>query len=690
MNKLFFYPALLFCSLLIGFSSCEAQNILSGKVSDSNSGEPIAFANIFVANSMTGTQSDASGNFSLSNLPTGSFELVISHLTYETQVIKLRSTEDVLDIKLAPGDFNISEISVQGQKQKKWKRLLKRFEQAFFGETENAQSCKILNPEVLYFDLDKEKKLTASASDLIQIENLATGYQLSFYLEKFVQNGLEITYAGKPFFKALEPANSKQEKQWAKNRRTTYEGSTTHFFRSLINKDLKTNGFEIYRATLKNQKEFVTHARLVEKDILKNTATAISKRLIIPEFIKVVYVNEEDLITDKNKSGNISQAFLSNSRLGRPAERELMLQQGKEVTENLKAQTSYLFGRKSALSLDTSGYLNQPELLIEFGYWHWERIADLLPREYYPKTNGWTKTEEQNSTTENYPTLNNFKLKKLQIPADEIKKGGPPRDGIPSIDQPQFISVDEVDFIGDDELVLGININGTQRAYPIRILNFHEIVNDQIGEQAIAITYCPLCGSGIAFDARVDDKILNFGVSGLLYNSDVLLYDRQSESLWSQISSRAVSGHYSGTPLQTIPLIQTTWADWKQQHPNTLILSKQTGFSIDYNRRIYENYEQSEDLMFPVNLKSDLLPNKEKVIGIEIDGKFKAYPFSELEKSKGTITDYFMGKELKVVYDSKSGSARISDKEGNLMNATTLYWFAWYAFHPETYLYSRK
>ncbi len=688
MNKLFFYPVLLFCWILIVSSSCQAQNILSGKVSDSNSGEPIALANIFVANSMLGTQSDESGNFSLDNLPTGSFELVISHLTYETQVIKIRSVKEALNIRLAPGNFNISEISVSGQKQKKWKRLLKRFEKAFFGETDNARLCKILNPEILYFEIDKDKRLIASASDLVQIENLSTGYQLSFYLEKFEQKGLEITYAGKPFFKPIEPANRKQEKQWIKNRKKTYSGSTTHFFRSLLQKDLKSNGFEIYRATLKNQKEFVTHTRLIEKDVLKNTATAASKRLIIPEFIKVVYVNEDDLITDKNKQENISQAYLTNSRLGRPAEKELMLQEGKEVTTNLKSQTSFLFGRKSAISVDTSGYLNQPELLVEFGYWHWERIADLLPREYYPRVSTDVKTDDEDTATENYQTLNDFVLNKLKIPFDEIKKGGPPRDGIPSIDQPHFITAEEVDFLSDDELVLGINIDGTQRAYPIRILNFHEIVNDQFGEQAIALTYCPLCGSGIAFDAQVDGRKLDFGVSGLLYNSDVLLYDRQSESLWSQILSSAVSGHYSGTQLQTIPLTQTTWSDWKQQHPSTQVLSKQTGFDIDYNRKVYEGYELREDLMFPVNQKSDLLSNKEKIIGIEIEGKFKAYPFSAFEKSEGEVIDYFMGKELKIIYDSTSGSARIFNNKGELMKATTMYWFAWYAFHPNTYLYS--
>lgn len=284
-------------------------------------------------------------------------------------------------------------------------------------------------------------------------------------------------------------------------------------------------------------------------------------------------------------------------------------------------------------------------------------------------------------------TKNGFDLSNSSIPLEDIKSGGPPRDGIPSIDEPKFTKALESK-ISSDARILGVSVNGIAKAYPISILNYHEIVNDYFGEKAVVITYCPLCGSGIAFNAEVNGKKLSFGVSGLLYNSDVLLYDRQTESLWSQLKYEAISGKLLGEKLKVLNTANTTLKNWKEKHPNTLILSEDTGFNRDYSQNPYPNYNTSSAIYFPVNNTDDTFHSKEMVIGIEINGKTKAYPFSELKKLKGTILeDTFAGQKLKIKYNSKAQSAEILDANGNLLPAITNFWFAWYAFNPETEVY---
>lgn len=285
------------------------------------------------------------------------------------------------------------------------------------------------------------------------------------------------------------------------------------------------------------------------------------------------------------------------------------------------------------------------------------------------------------------PALLGFKMNNLRIPYKEIRHGGPPKDGIPSIDHPKFLHSSAADLLKDDDYVLGVEIDGKAKAYPIRILNYHEIVNDWFGDIPVVITYCPLCGSGASFSAQIDGEHYTFGVSGLLYNSDVLLYDRKTESLWSQIMGEAVSGTASGKSLELIPTSHTTWKNWKTDHPNTEVLSTETGYSRDYSTTPYPRYESSDDLMFPVSQTKPLFKNKEKVIGIEIDGKFKAYPFSKLKKLKGDLNDNFNSLELVVKFDKESQSAQIFNEVGEELPTITLYWFAWYAFHPDTEVY---
>lgn len=286
--------------------------------------------------------------------------------------------------------------------------------------------------------------------------------------------------------------------------------------------------------------------------------------------------------------------------------------------------------------------------------------------------------------------MNDFDISNITIPTDEVHKGGPAKDGIPAIDHPKFISADQAHFLSDNDEVLAISINGVAKAYPIRILNYHEVVNDTFKEQSIIITFCPLCGSGVAFSGNIDGIDFTFGVSGLLYNSDVLLYDRQTESLWSQLLGKAVSGSSVGKEIKLVAIEHTSWADWKFRYPNTLILDINTGFNRDYNRLPYAGYENNEQLYFPVNNQNVILANKEKVLGVTINGIQKAYPFKILKEGDKEIEDTVNKKKVVISYNKESDSATIKDENGNLLPATTLFWFAWVAFHPDTLIYNQN
>ena len=282
------------------------------------------------------------------------------------------------------------------------------------------------------------------------------------------------------------------------------------------------------------------------------------------------------------------------------------------------------------------------------------------------------------------PFKNGFDLAGASLHAEDILHGGPPRDGIPSIDHPRFLPADEADFLEPEDPVLGVFHGNEARAYPIKILDWHEIVNDRIGSTPIAVTYCPLCGSGVVFKTRVAGRVLSFGVSGLLYNSDVLLYDRETESLWSQLLHRAVSGPNNKRKLTTLPVLHTTWAAWRKRHPDTRVLSEDTGFIRDYGRSPYLGYAKARALYFPVEgPRAPHYHPKEPVLGVEVDGQFKAYPFSELAKQgRSSISDTLGGKKIWIEWDAEAYSAGIEPQSG--VSSTRLFWFAWYAFHPKT------
>lgn len=282
---------------------------------------------------------------------------------------------------------------------------------------------------------------------------------------------------------------------------------------------------------------------------------------------------------------------------------------------------------------------------------------------------------------------NGFDLRRTLVPRGEILRGGPPRDGIPSIDAPRFVAARDARLKPDDR-VLGLRVGDTARAYPIRILNWHEVVNDRFGDQPVVVTYCPLCGTGVVFDARVGGHALQFGVSGLLYNSDVLVYDRQTESLWSQLENRAVSGPMLGARLEMLPAEHTAWALWRRRHPRTQVLSFETGFARDYDRDPYAGYERDPQTFFPVANADARRAPKDWVLGVRAGGHAKAYPFDELARAGEVVRDTVGDLTVNIHYDAAHRSARVLDDDGREHPTVAAFWFAWAAFNPGTQLYA--
>jgi len=272
-------------------------------------------------------------------------------------------------------------------------------------------------------------------------------------------------------------------------------------------------------------------------------------------------------------------------------------------------------------------------------------------------------------------TKNGFDLSNASVNKEAILFGGPPRDGIPSIDHPKFIASSKVDYLRDDDIVIGLVRGDTARAYPKRILVWHEIVNDVIGGDAAMV-----------FERMIGGKVKTFGVSGLLYQSDVLMFDRESESLWSQLAMKAVSGPAVGNELNWLPSEHLTWEAWRKKYPHGEVLSTDTGYKRNYREEAYSTYFASDKIMYPVPHTRKELPNKTSVIGVIIDGKAKAYPVKDLP-AHNAIKDKVGNKQIVVRYDARRKYPQIIGSQGEKIPYVKVFWFAWQAFYPKTELW---
>jgi hypothetical protein len=316
------------------------------------------------------------------------------------------------------------------------------------------------------------------------------------------------------------------------------------------------------------------------------------------------------------------------------------------------------------------------------------------------------------------------------VPDDQVFDGGPGKDGIPAIGNPQFTGPEEAQYLTGNDLILGLVVDGVARAYPHKILDWHEIVNDSSDDLLFSVIYCPLTGTGTGWNRRVLGSITTFGVSGLLYNSNIIPYDRETGSNWSQIMLKAINGPLKGTKAETFNLIETTWSTWKSMYPETIVLSESTGYNRNYRISPYGDYKTNSAILYPLNNNDDRLDGKERVLGVLLDEKSKAYSIKKFGTSITLIHDNFNGQELViagsqeknfvVAFRSNARNGRIlqftvvensmpvimQDNEGTLydvfgqavggpgkgqhlssLTQFTGYWFAWAAFYPEIELY---
>jgi hypothetical protein len=279
------------------------------------------------------------------------------------------------------------------------------------------------------------------------------------------------------------------------------------------------------------------------------------------------------------------------------------------------------------------------------------------------------------------PTMNGFTLEPSSVPLEEILRGGPGRDGIPALDSPAALPAAAAQW-HDDEIVMGVEVGSEARAYPVAILNWHELVNDALGGQPILVTYCPLCGTGLVFDRRFGEETRRFGVSGLLYKSDVLFFDRESESLWSQIEATAITGPAIGTRLRVVRSRMMRWGDWRKLHPQSSVLSLETGHQRDYARDPYGDYATSERVLLPAPVDPRYHP-KMPTVGIRAPGgSARAYPADEIERAGGRVEERFEGRSVAIVYHPGSRHFEVDAPED--LEVVEGFWFAWAAFHPET------
>lgn len=286
---------------------------------------------------------------------------------------------------------------------------------------------------------------------------------------------------------------------------------------------------------------------------------------------------------------------------------------------------------------------------------------------------------------------------KHSIPLEEIQSGGVGKDGIPAINHPQFVSMKEAEqWLADDEPGVTFSRGGTHRFYPYYILLFHEIVNDIVpaesGEpQRVLVTYCPLCLTGIVFDPVVGGERVEFGISGKLWKSNLVMYDRKTESLWPQVLGEAVAGEMTGAVLAILPSDQVRFGNWKKQFPQGEVLSRETSRERFFGSNPYGDYFSVPDLsLFLAKPTDTRLPHEALVLGLAFDGKAKAYHVEAVRK-KGIVEDTFAGMNLVLRYNEALDAVRIFKKllDGTeeRINPFSAFWFSWAAAHPETELY---
>jgi len=239
----------------------------------------------------------------------------------------------------------------------------------------------------------------------------------------------------------------------------------------------------------------------------------------------------------------------------------------------------------------------------------------------------------------------------------EIFSGGVPRDGIPPIDKPQFVTIEEASaWLADQEPVFALSYNGETKGYPLQILIWHEVANDEIAGEPVAVTFCPLCNSAITFKRTVDGTVYDFGVSGKLRNSDLIMWDRQTESWWQQVTGEAIVGEMVGTQLEMIPTQLVSFADFKAAFPGAQVLSQNTGFSRPYGQNPYRGYDTDQRPFLFADIPDPRLQAVDRVVVVTVGDTARAYPFDVLAAEK-VVEDSVNGQDVVIFWKTGTTSA---------------------------------
>jgi hypothetical protein len=284
------------------------------------------------------------------------------------------------------------------------------------------------------------------------------------------------------------------------------------------------------------------------------------------------------------------------------------------------------------------------------------------------------------------------------VPLEEFESGGPPKDGIPAIDVPHYTGASKVDFLDDREPVIILTVDGESRAYPLQILMWHEIVNTRIGDTPVAVTFCPLCNTAIAFERRLNGEVLDFGTTGKLRDSDLVMYDRQTESWWQQFGGEALVGELAGKELRQLPARIVSWGEFRKMHPSGLVLNRDTGYARGYGSNPYAGYDDvsSPPIFRARNADDDRLPPKERVVYVEVGEQAFAVPFSTLADRRTIQLETVEGR-LEVRWRPGVASALDTGAiaDGRAVGAASVFlkdepvpfsepfWFAVAAFRPD-------
>lgn len=277
------------------------------------------------------------------------------------------------------------------------------------------------------------------------------------------------------------------------------------------------------------------------------------------------------------------------------------------------------------------------------------------------------------------------------VPLEEIISGGPEDDAITPILSPQFISIAEAEeTLLDTDQGLSYEYKGITKFYPLEILTWHQVVNDTIDDRHILITFSPLSNSGVIFNSQITDETLTFGTSGKIWNSNLIMYDKSSKSLWSQVLGEAIMGSQAGTYLDVLPSVRMAFGSWKQSHPEGIVLAREAGLGSNYDTNPFESYYTNDTIFFQVTNNDTCLQKKDFIIGIKSNGSTKAY-LRSIIKERGEIIDTFEGQTFVLTYNKDADTVTVyrktDDNTLTQIGAAEIFWFVWAAAYPNTELY---